>query len=166
MERKARQVTIHKIVIQKIELPRVYMEVSCSKGTYIRTLCHDIGEKLGTGGCMEKLLRTKVERFQLKDSIHLEEVRELALSGEVDQVLIPIDEMFSQYRKLTVSEQYEKLLYNGNALPEKTAGQIKDSGEVYRVYDRQGTFIALYQHDEKGQQLKLLKMFWDRNENG
>lgn len=166
VERKARQVTIHKIVIQKFELPRIYMEVSCSKGTYIRTLCHDIGEKLGTGGCMEKLLRTKVERFQLKDSIHLEEVRELALSGEVDQVLIPIDEMFSQYRKLTVSEQYEKLLYNGNALPEKTAGQIKDSGEVYRVYDRQGTFIGLYQHDEKGQQLKLLKMFWDRNENG
>lgn len=164
VERKARQVTIHKITVQKIEFPRVYMEVSCSKGTYIRTLCHDIGEKLGTGGCMEQLLRTRVERFQLKDSLRLEEVRELVLSGELERILIPIDEMFSQYRKLTVSKQYEKLLYNGNALPEQTVGQNDVPGEMYRVYDRQGTFIGLYQYDETSKQLKLIKMFWDRNE--
>ena len=76
VERKARPVVIYEIRIKDISLPRVRMEVSCSKGTYIRTLCHDIGEKLGCGGCMEELTRTKVSRFTLEDSYTLEEVRQ------------------------------------------------------------------------------------------
>ena len=74
VERKARPVTIYHIQIKEIQMPRVRMEVRCSKGTYIRTLCHDIGETLGCGGCMEELLRTQVERFEIKDSICLSEV--------------------------------------------------------------------------------------------
>ena len=64
IERKSRKVEIKEIRILEMALPRVRMEVSCSKGTYIRTLCHDIGEKLGCFGCMESLLRTKVSRFE------------------------------------------------------------------------------------------------------
>ena len=63
VERKSRKVKIHEIEILEIQIPRVKMRVSCSKGTYIRTLCHDIGEKLGCGGCMEELTRTRVSRF-------------------------------------------------------------------------------------------------------
>ena len=71
------------------------MEVSCSKGTYIRTLCHDIGEKLGCGGCMEELVRTKVSRFTLEDSYTLEEVRQKKEDGTLSEILIPIDAMFA-----------------------------------------------------------------------
>lgn len=78
VERKTRKVQILDIQIKEVKLPRVRMEVSCSKGTYIRTLCHDIGEELGCGGCMEQLLRTRVSCFNLKDSLKLDEVRAIA----------------------------------------------------------------------------------------
>ena len=68
IERKARPVKILDIQILEIDLPKVRMEVSCSKGTYIRTLCHDIGEKLGCGGCMESLIRTRVSTFRIEDA--------------------------------------------------------------------------------------------------
>ena len=77
VERKARRITIHEIRILEINLPEVKLEVTCSKGTYIRTLCHDIGQKLGCGGCMKELLRTRVERFGLEDSIRLGEIAQL-----------------------------------------------------------------------------------------
>ena len=95
VERKSRKVTIYQIHIKEIQLPRVRMEVTCSKGTYIRTLCHDIGNLLGTGGCMEELTRTKVGRFELKDSLKLEELRDLAQNGRLEDALIPLDQMFS-----------------------------------------------------------------------
>ncbi len=76
VERKKRSVTIHEILIQEVSLPRVRMRVRCSKGTYIRTLCHDIGRELGCGGCMAALLRTQVGCFELKDSMKLREVEE------------------------------------------------------------------------------------------
>lgn len=75
IERKSRKVEIKEIRILEMALPRVRMEVSCSKGTYIRTLCHDIGEKLGCFGCMESLLRTKVSRFELESSLKLSEIQ-------------------------------------------------------------------------------------------
>ena len=75
IERKSRKVEIKEIRILEMALPRVRMEVSCSKGTYIRTLCHDIGEKLGCFGCMESLLRTKVSRFEIESSMKLSEIQ-------------------------------------------------------------------------------------------
>ena len=71
VERAARRVQMFDIEILSMALPRVTMKVHCSKGTYIRTLCHDIGQKLGCGACMEKLTRTKVSRFEIKDSLTL-----------------------------------------------------------------------------------------------
>ena len=77
IERKARPVKILDIQILEIDLPKVRMEVSCSKGTYIRTLCHDIGEKLGCGGCMESLIRTRVSTFRIEDAKMLDEIESL-----------------------------------------------------------------------------------------
>ena len=74
VERAARRVQIFDIEILSIALPRVTMKVHCSKGTYIRTLCHDIGQKLECGACMEKLTRTKVSRFEIKDSLTLAQI--------------------------------------------------------------------------------------------
>ena len=94
VERKARPVKILDIRIIEMDLPRVRMEVSCSKGTYIRTLCHDIGEQLGCGGCMESLIRTRVSVFQIKDAKTLEEIGALKQEGMLEEILVPIDEMF------------------------------------------------------------------------
>lgn len=77
VERKARPVTFYEINILEMNLPHVKIEVTCSKGTYIRTLCHDIGRKLGCGGCMESLVRTKVGRFEISESLTLKEIEEL-----------------------------------------------------------------------------------------
>ena len=98
VERKARRITIHEIRILEINLPEVKLEVTCSKGTYIRTLCHDIGQKLGCGGCMKELLRTRVERFGLEDSIRLGEIAQLQKEG-IENILalrgdIPQDGQF------------------------------------------------------------------------
>ena len=83
IERKARLVKILDIQILEIDLPKVRMEVSCSKGTYIRTLCHDIGEKLGCGGCMESLIRTRVSTFRIEDAKTLDEIETLKQEGKV-----------------------------------------------------------------------------------
>ena len=90
VERKARKIKILEITIDQIALPFVTMTVTCSKGTYIRTLCHDIGEKLGCGGCMESLLRTRVSSFTLKDSLKLPEIEKLQESGKIEQILMPV----------------------------------------------------------------------------
>ena len=100
IERKARPVKILDIQILEIDLPKVRMEVSCSKGTYIRTLCHDIGEKLGCGGCMESLIRTRVSTFRIEDAKTLDEIETLKQEGKLAELLVPIDAMFPSYPKI------------------------------------------------------------------
>ena len=87
VERKARKVQILDIAILSIDLPRVTMRVHCSKGTYIRTLCHDIGEKLGCGACMEYLVRTRVSDFQIEDAKTLQEIETIMKSGKIEEIL-------------------------------------------------------------------------------
>ena len=89
VERKARPVEIYGLEIEDVDLPRVTMRVDCSKGTYIRTLCHDIGGKLGCGGCMEKLFRTRVDRFEIEDSLRLGEVEKLVEEGVIKGGMLP-----------------------------------------------------------------------------
>lgn len=88
VERKPRFVNIMGIEIESIQLPRVTMTVTCSKGTYIRTLCHDIGQKLGCGGAMESLLRTRVGRFRLEDAVKLGDLQKLADEDRLEEVVI------------------------------------------------------------------------------
>ena len=166
IERKARPVTILDIQIKEINLPRVRMEVSCSKGTYIRTLCHDIGEKLGCGACMEELIRTRVSRFKLEDSLTLSQVQELKEKGELEKILVPIDEMFSDYEAITLKEEFISFIYNGNVfLPKHVKTQVDlIDGKMVRVYDDKGNFIAIYKFMKEKYIFKIEKMFFDRNE--
>jgi len=166
VERKARPVTILEIQIKEINLPRVRMEVSCSKGTYIRTLCHDIGEKLGCGACMEELIRTRVSRFKLEDSLTLSQVQELKEAGDLDKILVPIDEMFSDYEAITLKEEYMSFVYNGNTFMPKHVKQYIElvDGKMVRVYDGKGNFIAIYKFIKEKYIFKIEKMFYDRNE--
>lgn len=115
VERKARPVEIYSLEIENMDLPRVTMSVNCSKGTYIRTLCYDIGKVLGCGGCMEKLVRTKVDRFEIAESLRLDEVEELTASGRLDEKIVPVDQMFSSLPEfISQGEELDRLLHNGN----------------------------------------------------
>ena len=166
IERKARPVTILDIQLKEVKLPRVRMEVSCSKGTYIRTLCHDIGEKLGCGACMEELIRTKVSRFELEDSLTLSQVQELKKAGKLAKILVPIDEMFLDYEAITLKKEYMSFVYNGNAFMPKHVDQYVElvDGKMVRVYDDKGNFIAIYKFVKDKYMFKIEKMFYDRNE--
>lgn len=177
VERKARPVTIHAITILEVQLPRVRMRVHCSKGTYIRTLCQDIGEKLGCGGCMESLLRTRVADFRLEEAYTLGQLQEMKNAGTVDQAIAPVDRVFMELPQVTVRRSYEPLLYNGNKLPEKSLrqGKLPSSGDStgestaekntgsvprLRVYDEAGHFIGVYEYLAEEQVLKPVKMFF------
>lgn len=164
VERKSRKVTIHAIRIKEINPPRVRMEIECSKGTYIRTLCHDIGEKLGTGGCMESLLRTRVGQFEIADSLKLDEVEEYVKKGQLLEILIPTDAVFSEYTAVTVSDRWAPLLYNGNPVPRKSVTQSAGDGERVRMYDTGGRFIGIYKYEKGKGQFRPEKMFFDREE--
>jgi tRNA pseudouridine55 synthase len=162
IERKARPVTIFDIQIKEIDLPRVRMEVTCSKGTYIRTLCHDIGEKLACGACMEELIRTKVSRFDIKDALTLEQVSALKQDERFGEILIPIDEMFSEYEAVTLKEEFISFVYNGNVFfPKHLKGYVElIDGKKVRVYDGDGNFIAIYKFVKEKYLFKIEKMFY------
>ena len=161
IERKARTVYIREIRILSIELPRVTMEVTCSKGTYIRTLCQDIGEKLGVGGCMESLLRTQVGRFSLEDSKTLQNIQELKENGSLEQILIPVDSLFEDYRRVQVDKKQEPLLYNGNMFYMEGQKDVPYDEEMVRVYDCDGKFVAIYRYNAENNQYKIVKMFFN-----
>lgn len=161
IERKPRPVTIRALEILEMNLPRIRFAVTCSKGTYVRTLCRDIGEALGCGGCMESLVRTRVGNFERKDSLTLAEIEELQREDRLKDRLTPPDSMFADREGRTVQEEFEKLLYNGNVLPGR-AFQEEEKGpaEQIRVYDRSGLFIGLYEYREADGCYKPCKMFY------
>lgn len=161
VERKARKVMIHDMKIHEIVLPRVSMTVECSKGTYIRTLCYDIGQRLACGGCMEKLLRTKAGPFLMEDSLRLDQIEVLKDIGQLEEHVVSIDSMFGEYPAVTVKEEFQKLLDNGNTFYSrqiKTHEELEDDGTV-RVYDGQGNFHALYSYSKKENRFKPIKIF-------
>ena len=159
VERKARRVRIRDIRIVSMNLPRAELEITCSKGTYIRTLCHDIGERLGIGGCMETLVRTRSGPFGIEESYRLEELQEKTEKGELSQTLIPIDVLFSQYQKIQIRQELEARLKNGN--PFSIPGiQTRFSDQEYvRVYDSAGNFAAIYKYMQENRQFRTVKMF-------
>lgn len=166
VERKARPVNILDIQILKTELPRVTMEVTCSKGTYIRTLCDDIGNMLGCGACMESLVRTRVSGFELADSLTLEEVKQVKEEGRLERILTPIDAMFMQYNKVIVKREYASLLYNGNPFMLKHISEKQSfyDQENVRVYDENDTFIGIYGYEEEHRLFRIVKMFFDQSQ--
>ena len=172
VERKARPVRILSIEIEKIELPRVTMKVECSKGTYIRTLCQDIGEKLGCGACMESLLRTKVSKFFVEDALTLGQIEELVAkegagmepaewSAKTFSFIQPVDSVFVQYPKAVVLQNYDKVLYNGNRLEKEFFQNYQSEWEEtpIRIYDEKDCFIGLYEYKPVQKNYKPAKMF-------
>jgi len=174
VERAARPVHIFSIEILSIELPRVRMRVCCSKGTYIRTLCQDVGEVLGCGACMESLLRTQVSEFLLKDALKIGEIEQLV--KECTKELPPeawsrahfpfvrsVDSVFLQYQKGVVPEQFSKVLYNGNRIEPEMIRSFEASMQQkpIRIYDEKDHFIGIYEFQQERGNFKPVKVFME-----
>lgn len=164
VERKPRKVEISYIRILSCELPEVRFVVGCSKGTYIRTLCDDIGKKLGCGGTMKSLKRTQVGIFNVEDALTLSQVEELVKKEELEKYIISPDAMFPQYKKVYMKPEHQKALANGNKLYLKQVNfeekvSLK-TGDRIRVYDDKQAFTAIYEYDEEEHCMKPYKMFF------
>lgn len=161
VERKPRPVTISELEILELALPRVRFRVVCSKGTYIRTLCHDIGERLLVGGVMESLVRSRVGIFGIDGALRLADIEKLRDEDRIADVIIPPDAVFEDLNTVTVAGNAERLLKNGNRIPEKLFAQsmsLKD-GEEIRMYDRTGRFYGIYRYQGNARDAKPVKMF-------
>ncbi|MBR5788759.1 MAG: tRNA pseudouridine(55) synthase TruB [Lachnospiraceae bacterium] len=158
VERRARDITIYDIKIESIEYPYATILVSCSKGTYIRTLCKDIGEKLNVGACMESLERTKASGFDIESAFTLNEIEEKMHSDRIDEIMIPTEELFNKYETVYVRESAKNLILNGNRL-NKDDFETKPNGGKMRVFlnDR---FIGIYEYDALKDDYRPFKMFF------
>ena len=161
VERKARQVKIHEIEILDCSLPVVRLRVACSKGTYIRTLCADIGARLGCGGTMQSLRRTAAGRFRLEDAVTLERVQEKKDQGRLKELILPVDLVFENCPSLHVLGEGRNRLNNGNSiLPEQTAeGTVHRPGEWVRFYGPDYGFAGIYAYDAGKKCYLPVKMF-------
>ena len=176
IEREARDIKIYGIDIKEINIPYVTFTVHCSKGTYIRSLCRDIGEKLGCGGCMDHLKRTAVSFFEEKDSLKLSEIEALAKEGKIDEFILPTSDVFSDLKSLYVKEESTKIILNGNSLLWSNVEKIVDTKnlrvsniedikenigefEMFKVYTSENYFMAVYRYDAENDIFKCEKMF-------
>ena len=164
VERKARPVVIYELEILSMELPEVKIRVVCSKGTYIRTLCHDIGEKLGCGAAMKSLLRTRVDRFGISDAKTLDEIETIIKNGGAATIVIPVEEMFAQLPVITVKKEFTGAVSNGNPLfLRQIIGKSGwTEGEQVRVYDSEKRFYGIYAFQVMKGNFKPVKMFLER----
>ncbi len=163
IERQPRHVDITFIRITGMDLPEVRFEVGCSKGTYIRTLCADIGDKLGCGAVMAELKRTRVGNFRIEDSIRLSKVEELMRQGEYEDYIIHPDSMFMEYEGAAVKPEAESALLNGNKLyPQQLdpdSPVFFADGDRIRVYNGRREFRAVYTYVKSEGVFKPFKMF-------
>lgn len=136
--------------------------VNCSKGTYIRTLCEDMGAYLGIPACMEKLERTRTSGMDLSSAHTLCEIQNAKEEGRLEEMIIPTDRFLINFPSLTVTDEAVRKLLFGNYLSEEEIETKEESEEGrYRVYDKHGSFYALYYYDKKDHWYKCEKMFVD-----
>lgn len=155
VERKSRMVTIHNIDINNFENGEFSMRVACSKGTYIRTLCADIGDFLGVGAAMTALVRTKSAMFTLDNAKTLDEIRSTAENGEIESLITPIDAVFSDLPQIHLDSKRTSQILNGMFLKTDLAdGQ-------YRVYGSEGDFLCVSKVENNI--LKIVKNFYAGN---
>ena len=154
VHREARKVTIYSIENIKIESnDNIQMDVCCSKGTYIRSLCYDIGEKLNVGATMTALERIQNGPFTKEVAINIEDLTEELLEKHI----ISIEKALDSFEKITVNEKFGKLLRNGvKVFDNRMYSEEVEFNKLYRVYEDNGVFLGLGKRDEKGFKLEKL----------
>lgn len=153
IEREPRKVTIYNIDIVEIKLPIVKILVKCSKGTYIRSLCYDIGSALGCGAMMWSLERLGTGSFVKEDSINIDQLNE----ENIKDFLLPIESTFENYHRIIVDEKFQKLLVNGVAVKDNKLVKDLRKSVYYTIFNEENTFIGIAYYSDIG--LKLLKVF-------
>ena len=166
IDRKPCPIVIYEIKVIDIKLPFISMSVDCSKGTYIRTLCHDIGNKLGCGATMIDLKRVKAGVFEIEDSLSLSEIEEMMKDGVLDEKCRLVDEMFPTYPRVYLDEKFDRLIYNGNSFYRNQLKQIQ--GDYHKnnrvlVYDSKATFVGIYDYTDTTEGFSPFKMFLSNN---
>lgn len=131
IERQPRKVAIHEIEVLELDLRHVKMRVKCGKGTYIRSLCDDIGKELGCGATMTKLIRSKVSGFSVEDALTLSEIERLVQEGTFQSFVLPADRFFMHCRPVIAKREIEKFVYNGNKLNLENFDEFRES----KLYD-------------------------------
>ena len=152
VERKPRSITIHELELLSFQQTKVRLRVSCSKGTYIRTLCHDIGSALGCGGCMLSLRRTRAGKYSLADCVALEKL--IAAGEAVAEYLLPVDSLFAGMPAICLNEEWTARCKNGGKIP--VPGRMDGK---YRVYSPEGEFLMLGTVQEET--LRTVKSFFE-----
>ena len=185
VERQPRRVQIYDIVIERVELPRITMTVECSKGTYIRTLCHDIGQRLGCGACMEQLTRIRAAGFRLEDSVTLGRLEKAVRDGCTEELILPVDRLFAELPAFSVKAGFQKAVENGNRIPAEGVISMQEreqdgeaghtgSGQGFgaaeakadlrvRLYDAADRFVGIYSYQEKEHDFKPVKIFLEKD---
>lgn len=168
VEREPRKVRFYEITLLETDLPRAKIRVTCSKGTYIRTLCSDIGARLGCKACMEHLVRTRSGGFALEDSRTVSQVEALAEEGCLGEILYPVDWIFREYPAARTEPEADRAAKNGNLLQEsqfRWEGNPPGAGtENLRLYDSAGVFLGLYRLQRGRKWIRPVKMFYDGQE--
>ena len=157
IERKPRNITIEALELLERQEHECRIRVKCSKGTYVRTLCHDIGEALGCGGCMSSLTRTQAGRFGLEDALDLADIQTARDREEHESLVKPVEFLFSHLPEVHLTAWEEKRCKNGTDIP----GRNLSDGQ-YRVYGPAGEFLMLGRSEDGV--LKTVKSFFEVNE--
>ena len=159
VERERRPVTFYEIEILEMNLPRVKIRVSCSRGTYIRTLCADIGEKLSCGAVMTALERTQVGMFEKSRSYTLSELEKLRDEGKLEELVYPVEDCFSEFPTYYVKKEADRFLKNGNELKKTMFEKTPEEKGRIRVYDAQKRFCGVYEKADGRDTYKPWKLF-------
>ncbi|WP_050607203.1 tRNA pseudouridine(55) synthase TruB [Clostridium niameyense] len=152
VERESRKITIYNISVISIDMPYAIFDVKCSKGTYIRSLCYDIGKDLGCGGVMWNLQRIETSHFNIKQSISIDDLSE----DNIGDYLIPIDKALDQYEAIYVDNRLSKPLLNGVTLKDRKLLQKLQEDKIYRTYIDNGNFVGLGSMNKYG--FKIVKL--------
>ena len=150
VERQPRPITIHELTMLGMDADGIHLRVRCSKGTYIRTLCKDIGEALGCGGCMAALRRVSAGEYTEAESVPLQTLLETEDPG---QYLRPVDSMFRNYPMVTLSSKQETRCRNGNSF------SVEMEAGTYRAYSQSGEFLMLAKVEDGV--MSTIKSFWE-----
>lgn len=160
IEREPRRVTIHSLTAEKISEREYTLDVHCSKGTYIRTLCADIGEKLGCGGCMKTLCRASASGFTLADAHTLSELENMNES-EREGCVFPVEYIFRQYDEVKLSSFFSKLAHSGLEIYLKKIKVDLPVGVRVRLSDEKGFFaLGEVKEFDEGLAIKPIRQFW------
>ena len=180
VERKPRRIHIEAITIlddSRLESEHLFtMEIKCSKGTYIRTLCNDIGERLGCGAAMQHLTRTCVGGFHLEDAHTLSEIEKMRDEGNLFSIIRSPEFIFRDLDRIHVQDSYRSLLENGNSFrainvinedpdgvnDREFAKEMFKDGNCFRVYSEDDTFFGIYRYDGRTKQFKVEKFFYEK----